>query len=211
MSGDESGPGPPAEEQDLHTRGGAMSVDVEQVTQDVHRVVLDDHPQVSEESITEELTDEEVEQSQSLQQGTLINVEYGDLTDQLSVEVPESREPQQHGECQGWVAIDRVTAWNSHLSIFSSMEDIPSQYKASWAWAWGQVLEKESTAETDIEKERALKWICFLPQALLRVPRRGGKAGRGAVNKRFCALARGHWEQIVTIWESDVKIAKGQG
>ena len=66
----------------------------------------------------------------------------------------------------------------------------------------------ESTAETEVEKERALKWICFLPQALLRVPRRGGKAGKGAVNKRFSAIAKGDWGLLVSLWESDVKIAK---
>ena len=59
-----------------------------------------------------------------------------------------------------------------------------------------------------MDKERALKWICFLPQALFRMPRRGGKSGRGAVNKRFAALAREDWEELVTMWESDVRVAK---
>jgi hypothetical protein len=91
------------------------------------------------------------------------------------------------------------------MSLFSVLEDCPSQYRSSWAWAWGAVLEKETAAETELDKERPLKWICFLPQALFRMPRRLGKSGRGAVNKRFAALARGYWEELVKMWESDVR------
>ena len=126
------------------------------------------------------------------------------MIERVIAEVPGPR----LGDSQGWAAIDRVGAWDAHLSRFSTMEECPSQYKASWAWAWGQILENEAAAESELDKERALKWICFLPQALLRSPNRGGKSGRGAVNKRFSALARGDWEAIVSIWESDVRSAK---
>ena len=34
------------------------------------------------------------------------------------------------------------------------------------------------------------------------------KSGRGAVNKRFAALARRDWEELVTMWESDVRVAE---
>ena len=34
-------------------------------------------------------------------------------------------------------------------------------------------------ADDDQEMTRALKWMCFLPQALLRKPSSGGKSGRG--------------------------------
>ena len=40
------------------------------------------------------------------------------------------------------------------------------------------------------------------------MPRRGGKSGKGAVNKRFDALAREDWENLVTMWESDVRVSK---
>ena len=35
--------------------------------------------------------------------------------------------------------------------------------------------------------------------------KRGGKAGRQAVNQRFTALALGNWGRIVELWEGDVK------
>ena len=69
------------------------------------------------------------------------------------------------------------------------------------------MLEREAAAETDLEKERAFKWICFLPQALLRAPRRGGNSGRGAVNKRFAAVANVYRETLVALWEIDMKVA----
>ena len=49
-----------------------------------------------------------------------------------------------------------------------------------------------------------LKWLCFLSQGLLRTPRRGAKAGRGAIAKRFRAVVQGDWGSLVTMWQEDV-------
>ena len=135
-----------------------------------------------------------------------INVE-GVLDGRVSPEIPGPR-PPEHTEGDGWEAIDRIGAWDTYLSSFGVMEEVPSQHKASWVYAWGEVLSKEAAAETDIEKERALKWICFLSQALLRKPKRGGKSGRGLVNKRFASLAKSDWGGLVSQWEKDVKKGK---
>ena len=52
---------------------------------------------------------------------------------------------------------------------------------------------------------RALKWLCFLPQALLRKPSRGGKSGRGLIVKRFNAVVVEDWGKLVTLWQKDVE------
>ena len=39
-------------------------------------------------------------------------------------------------------------------------------------------------------------------------PRRGAKAGRGAIAKRFRAVVQGEWGSLVTMWQSDVARAK---
>ena len=70
------------------------------------------------------------------------------------------------------------------------------------------VLRREAEAETNLAKERALKWLCFLSQGLLRTPRRGAKAGRGAIAKRFRAVVQGDWGSLITMWQSDVARAK---
>ena len=49
---------------------------------------------------------------------------------------------------------------------------------------------------------RALMWLLFLPQALLRQPKRGGKAGRN-----LTALVKGDWGKLVTLWERDKIVA----
>ena len=46
-------------------------------------------------------------------------------------------------------------------------------------------------------------WLTFLPQALLRQPKRVGKPGRGLVAQRFNHLVKGDWGQLITLWEKD--------
>ena len=75
----------------------------------------------------------------------------------------------------GWVAIDTVGAWESFLCRFSVLEEVPQQHKGAWAAAWGHMLARWDGAETEKERDRALIWLGFLPQALLRRPVRGGK------------------------------------
>ena len=47
--------------------------------------------------------------------------------------------------------------------------------------------------------------MCFLPQALLRKPSRGGKSGRGLVAKRFNAVVVEDWGKLVMLWQKDVE------
>ena len=65
---------------------------------------------------------------QRLQGPPGLHTEYGDLTERVIAEVPGPR----LGDSQGWAAIDRVGAWDAHLSRFSTMEECPPQYKYRW-------------------------------------------------------------------------------
>ena len=50
-------------------------------------------------------------------------------------------------------------------------------------------------------------WVLFLPQALLRQPKRGGKSGRGLVNQRFNSLATDRdWGKLVILWQEDMRM-----
>ena len=70
------------------------------------------------------------------------------------------------------------------------------------------MLERIQAAESGKELDRALMWLCFLPQALLRQAKRGGKSGRNLVAQRFNSLVEGNWGRLVTLWESDRKFAR---
>ena len=130
--------------------------------------------------------------------------EFGDLSGRKSPEVPGPRVTQFEDETpDGWHQIDQLGAFDCFLSRFSSVEDVPHDCQAAWALAWSTVLEREAVAESELAKERALKWFCFLSQGLLRKPRRGGRAGRGAIVKRFRAVLQGDWGSLVTMWQAD--------
>ena len=70
------------------------------------------------------------------------------------------------------------------------------------------MLHKLHTALTDPEINRALMWLCFLPQALLREVQRGGRQCRGLVAKRFNCLSQGDWGTLVELWERDKRADK---
>ena len=48
-------------------------------------------------------------------------------------------------------------------------------------------------AESEIEINRTLMWLCFLSQGLLREAESGGRQARGLVTKRFNFLSTGDW------------------
>ena len=87
------------------------------------------------------------------------------------------------------------------------MPEVPEALKEGWVFAFSQVLSRLSLASSEEEQVRALKWLCFLPQALLREPRRGGARGQGqgagAIAKRFNLLCGGEWGGLVSLWEGD--------
>ena len=65
------------------------------------------------------------------------------------------------------------------------------------------VLRKWLSANTETEVNLALMWFLFLPQALLRKPVRGGRAGRQMIAKRFNCIVKGDWGSLIDLWESD--------
>ena len=81
--------------------------------------------------------------------------------------------------------------------------EVPQQHKNAWAAAWGKVLTRWEGADSDQDKDRALMWLGFLSQALLRKPSRGGRAGRREVAKRFECVIHGDWENLVALWTKD--------
>ena len=107
-------------------------------------------------------------------------------------------------DADGWAVIDSVGAWECMLVKFAMLKDIPAQHEEAWVEAFSKVLQRIEDATSPTEVDRALKWLCFLPQALLRKPSRGGKGGRGLVAKRFNALVVQDWGKLVTLWQEDV-------
>ena len=102
-----------------------------------------------------------------------------------------------------WGAIDSLGAWDSFLCRFPMLQEVPEQHKGAWAAAWGEVLARWERAETELETNRALMWLGFLPQALLRKPTRGGRAGRREVAKRFLCINQRDWGNLVAFWHKD--------
>ena len=60
------------------------------------------------------------------------------------------------------------------------LEEIPEQHKSVFVWGVAELLRR-----MEEDEEGVLIGFCFLLQALLRRPSRGGKAGRGQVARRF--------------------------
>jgi hypothetical protein len=112
--------------------------------------------------------------------------QYGDTSRFLDPEVPAPHVTQPGEEwLDGWHSIDQIGCWDCYLSLFSTLENVPLQHQVMWTRAWATVLEREASAESELDKERALKWFCFLAQGLLRTPRRGGRMGKGAIQACF--------------------------
>ena len=102
------------------------------------------------------------------------------------------------------------------LASLGSLEEVPAQHEATWCMAWAQVLRRWEEATTEREVERAHKWFFFLPQALLRRPRRdngkgGGKKGRREVAGRFTSLSAGDWGALVEKWIADMEYDQLRG
>ena len=106
---------------------------------------------------------------------------------------------------RGWSSIDSLGALESLLCQFGMLAEVPFQFEAGWRKAWETALLSWEQAETELEETRALKWMMFLPQALLRRPRRGGRKGRQAVAARFTALSDDNWGKIVEMWKEDIQ------
>ena len=146
----------PNEEQ-LLIEGGADDLDQEEVEQ--------------EPGIEEEVVNNEVERQD--------DNDFGNLTERMEAPLPGPRVTQPEDESpDGWHLIDMLGVEDCFHCSFSTMQDVPSEFQMTWTHAWATVLRREVEAESDLAKERALKWMAFLSQGLLRTPRRGAKAGR---------------------------------
>ena len=147
-------------------------------------------------------------QHQAVQRREVRGMEEGegeDITDRIRPVIPPSNPEAGRGmDIDGWTAIGRVGAWDAMLSEFQLLEEVPEQHKSVWVWAAAEVLRRLHLAETEDETTTALMWWCFLPQALLRKPCRGSRAGRGLVAQRFNSLGKDkNWGKIVEMWEVD--------
>ena len=108
-------------------------------------------------------------------------------------------------DSDGWCFIDKIGGWNSYLCQFQVIEEVPAQHRETWTWAFSTILERIDSASSSTELDRGLMWLMFLPQALLRQTKRGGKSGRKMVAQRFNALVNHDWGKLVQLWEADMK------
>jgi len=58
-----------------------------------------------------------------------------------------------------------------------TMEFVPNSLQDGWTKAWNDVHMMRDGAETDEIRDRALKYILWIPHGLLHASRRGGKNG----------------------------------
>ena len=96
-----------------------------------------------------------------------------DLRDRSSPPVPLPVAPG--ADTEGWKAVDRVGAFDSFLVEFTMLQEISEQHKGAWAGAYTEVLTRWKNASSVEESDRALLWLGFLPQLLIRKPNRGGR------------------------------------
>jgi hypothetical protein len=75
-------------------------------------------------------------------------------------------------DTDGWSMISKLGAWNSFLTCFPSLQEVPAQHEEAWAEAAAEVQRRREAATTELETKLALSWWLFLPQALLRRPTR---------------------------------------
>ena len=122
------------------------------------------------------------------------------LADRIAPEVPVPIEVHEE-DSDGWSLIERVGGWDSFLCEFQVLEEVPAQHKGTWVWAWATVLERMLAEDSGRGLDRALMWLCFLPQALLMQAKRGGRSGRKLVAQRFNSLVGGDWGNLFKPWE----------
>ena len=75
------------------------------------------------------------------------------------------------------------------------MEDVPYALRENWAEVVKRVLRRVCDTTSEDSLTRALRWFLYLPQALLRQSKRGGRKGQNVaeVGRRFDSALRGEW------------------
>ena len=81
-------------------------------------------------------------------------------------------------DADGWGRIGMLGGWASTLCQFPMLDECPLQHQEAFVAAWEVILQRLEGAGTEDELNIALMWLLFLPQALLRKPSRGARAGR---------------------------------
>ena len=165
----------------------------------------EDGPDASQVGAREEVCDE-TSSEKEINDGEIVQEVVDNLNSRVLPQVPDSERVDISGD--GFDAIDKVGGWDSFFCEFSVVDEVPHQHREVWTWAWGHVLRRIDQASDDKELDRGLMWLCFLPQALLRRPKRGGQSGRGLVAERFNCLVRRDWGALVDLWERDKILAR---
>ena len=130
------------------------------------------------------------------------------LNGRFTPDFPPPRQVAEETCVDGFDVIDRLGAEAAFLCGFPLLQEVPEQHKAAWAKAHAEVLRRWKNAETERETDRALIWLGFLSQGLLRKTTRGGGVGRAQVAYRFNCVSQDDWGAVVESWERDV--AKNQ-
>jgi hypothetical protein len=76
-----------------------------------------------------------------------------------------------------------------------TVEFIPNSLQDEWTGAWNTVHKMRDAAATEEERDKALKWILWLPKGLLHASGRGGKNGTRQYRdlaRRFVAWRKRH-------------------
>ena len=90
---------------------------------------------------------------------------------------PAPRRPNPDSRAYGgWDVIDSLTITQCVVRPpgMQTVEIMPNSLQDELTEAWNDAHSQRQSAVTEEERERALKWILWLPQGLLHAPRRGG-------------------------------------
>ena len=116
--------------------------------------------------------------------------------------------PATNDTGEDWSVIDRFPATQALDHPFRLSASVPKHLREQWRHAWVTVLTWHKEAKTDsadrtADTTRALKWFLLLPHLLLRLPRRGGKRGRAAMNERFEFFRTKRFDFLIACYQRD--------
>lgn len=130
------------------------------------------------------------------------------LVDRVNPTMPGSVNMQDNNAngtyADGFEHIDQLSVMECVLSPFQAMDEVPKQYREVFAKSMETILRRiYENQEEGEELDRALKWWFFIPQALLRKAKRGGRAGMGLVKKCFECIINENYGELVRLWILD--------
>ena len=124
------------------------------------------------------------------------------------VELHKPTHPATNDAGEDWSVIDRFPVTQALDCPFRISASVPTHLREQWRHAWVTVLTWYKEAKTDsadrtADTARALKWFLLLPHLLLRLPRRGGKRGRAAMNGRFEFFRTRRFDFLIADYQRD--------